>query len=302
MINNSLKTLIIVCLTPLLSCSQTTSTVEDNKVEIPTEEKNTKKQEPHNYGGYYCPDNLGGFPAVDIDNWESVPVVNGRMATREETQNGTSLIFVDDEKYPDAKPLDMTMPKLARFYTINSKKEEIIIVIQAINVSNDSVVGFRYLNGGNGSARLNDVTILSDTEIEKIASSRFVTFDIKINATKDEVWNVLTKPEYSKALQAIFDKENTLSADWNKSSIVNFKYLRGLLTTSEFAGNLYGNQYIQFDGAMHDYHYVEKFLLSENEETNKSKLHIVCGPYGDDFKSQKVILTQWAQKVKELSE
>ena len=68
---------------------------------------NIKKQEPHKYGGWYCPDNLNGFPAVDISNWESVPVVNGRMATKEETHNGISLIFVDDLKYPNAKALDI---------------------------------------------------------------------------------------------------------------------------------------------------------------------------------------------------
>ena len=114
--NKSLNTLCIFCLVTFMSCSRNNITVENNKVEKPIEKVNKKKQEPHNYGGYYCPDNLNGFPAVDINNWKSVPVVNGRMATKEETQNGTSLIFVDNEKYPDAKPLDIRMPKLARFY------------------------------------------------------------------------------------------------------------------------------------------------------------------------------------------
>ena len=300
--NKILFTLTILCLSTFLSYSQNNTTVENSKVEKPIEKVNTKKQEPHNYGGYYCPDNLNGFPAVDINNWESVPVVNGRMATKKETQNGTSLIFVDDEKYPDAKPLDIKMPKLARFYNNHSRKEEIIIVIQALNILNDSVVGFRYLNGGNGSARLNEVKFLSDNEIENISSSRFVTLNIEINATQAEIWDVLTKQEYSKALQAIFDRENTLKADWNKSSKVNFKYPYGGFITSEFAGNVYGNQYIQIDSELGDYQYVEKFLLLENEQTNKTKLQIVCGPYGDDFKSQKVILNNWAQKVKELSE
>ena len=300
--NKILFTLTILCLSTFLSYSQNNTTVENSKVEKPIEKVNTKKQEPHNYGGYYCPDNLNGFPAVDINNWESVPVVNGRMATKKETQNGTSLIFVDDEKYPDAKPLDIKMPKLARFYNNHSGKEEIVIVIQALNISNDSVVGFRYLNGGNGSARLDEVKFLSDNEIEDISSSRFVTLNIEINATQAEIWDVLTKQESYKALQAIYDRENTLKADWNKSSKVNFEYHSAGFITSQFAGNLYGNQYIQIDSELGDYQYVEKFLLLENEQTNKTKLQIVCGPYGDDFKSQKVILNNWAQKVKELSE
>ena len=147
-------TVCTLCLITLMSCSQNNKTVKNDIAEKSLEKVSATKQEQHRYGGYYCPDNLGGFPAVDINNWENVPVVNGRMATEEETQNGTSLIYVDLEKYPNAKPLDIKMPKLARYFNRNSGKEEIIIVIQALNVSNDSVVGFRYLNGGNGSAYL----------------------------------------------------------------------------------------------------------------------------------------------------
>jgi hypothetical protein len=259
-------------------------------------------KKPHKYGGWYCPDNLNGFPAVDIENWKDVPVINGRLATKEETQNGTSLIFVDDKKYPNAKPLDIKMPKLARFYNIQSGKRELVIIIQALNISNDSIVGFRYLNGGNGSARLNEITLLSENEIEKISYSRFINLNIEINATQSEIWDVLTKDEYSKTLQTIFDKKNSLESDWNKSSKVNFKYLEGGNITSAFAGNVWGNQYIQIDCELGDYQYVEKFLLIENKQTKKTELQIVCGPYSDDFENQRIILNAWAKKVKELSE
>ena len=295
-----LVALIVLCLGSVSSYSQNS---DDNKGgEKSNKKAETKKSEPHRYGGWYCPDNLNGFPAVDINNWESVAVVNGRMATREETQNGTSLIFVDAEKYPNAKPLDIKMPKLARYYNRASGKKEIIIVIQALNISNDSIVGFRYLNGGNGSARLNEVKLLSDSEIENISSSRFVSIDIKINATQNKVWNVLTKPEHTKALQAIFDKENTFMARSDDGVSVNFAYAGGGMITSEFAGDVWGNQYIQIDCQTGDYQYVQKFLLLENKETNSTELQIVCGPYGDDFDSQESILDNWAAKVKVLSE
>jgi|TARA_B110000240_G_scaffold195816_1_gene246291 hypothetical protein len=259
-------------------------------------------KKPHKYGGWYCPDNLNGFPAVDIENWESVSVVNGRMATLEETLNGTSLIFIDNQKYPNAIPLEMKMPKLARFNNIHSGKRELIIIIQALNISNDSIVGFRYLNGGNGSARLNEVTLLSDDEIEKISLSQFVNFKIIINAKSAKIWEVLTKDGYSKPLQAIFDEKNILETEWKKSSKVNFKYLKAGLITSEFAGNVWGNKYIQIDCELGDYQYVEKFMIQENQKTNKTEFQIVCGPYGDDFENQKTILKNWAQKVKEMSE
>ena len=257
---------------------------------------------PHKYGGWYCPDNLNGFPAVDINNWKDVPVINGRMPTQAETQTEASLIFIDHEKYPNAKPLDLKMPQLARFYNNHTRKEEIVIVIQAINVSNDSVVGFRYLNGGNGSARINEVKFLSDNEIDHISSSRFVSFMVKISATQDVIWEILTKPEYIATLQPIFDLENKLPAGWHNGSKVNFKYHNAGVVTSEFAANMYGNQYIQIDCELDNDQYVEKFLLLEDHQTHVTELQIVCGPYRDDFARQKFILNNWAQKVKELSE
>lgn len=300
--NKSLITLCILCLSTSISCSQNAATIENNNTEEPAEKVETKEQEPHRYGGWYCPDNLNGFPAVDIRNWQSVPVVNGRMATKEETQNGTSLIFVDKEKYPDAKPLDIEMPKLARYYNRSSRKEEIIIVIQALNISNDSIVGFRYLNGGNGSARLNEVTFLSTDEVNHIAPSRFVTLHVKIGASKEDIWKVLTDPKYYKTLQSIFDKGNALNAGSDNAQKVNFNYANAGVVTSDFAGDLYGNQYIQIDCEIDDYQYVEKFLVSESEKGENSELIIACGPYGDDFDTQKAVLENWAQKVKTLSE
>ena len=298
--NKKLNIIIVLCLILFTSCSENNKTVENKNVEISSQKNETIKTEPHRFGGWYCPDNLNGFPPVDITNWKDVPIINGRMASKEETQNGTSLIFVDALKYPYAKALDITMPKLASFYNEYSKREDLIIVIQAINVDNDSIVGFRYLNGGNGSARLKDVRFLSDNEIEMIPASRFVTHTIKIEATQDVIWEVLTKPEHAETLRPIFDKDNKLKTDWRKTSNVNYHYPSTGALTSSYADKLFGNFYIQndYDPSQHN----EKFLLLENEQTRNTELKIVCGPYGDDFDTQKQTLNTWAQKVKELSE
>ncbi len=301
--NKILKITPLLGLVLFMSCLQNNKTVENNKVEKTVENENTVKQEPHNYGGWYCPDNLNGFPAVDLPNWKNVTVVNGRLPTKEETQNGMSLIFVDTKKYPEAQPLDLKMPKLARFYNEHSKKEELIIVIQAVKIGKDSVIGFRYLNGGNGSARLNEVRFLSENEAESLSPSRFVTQSIQINAPQNVIWDVLTKPTYYKTLQTVFDSEGALLEGSDMASKVNFRFLNGGVITSEFAANLYGNHYIQIDSELDDSQYVEKFLLLDNEQTKTTELKIVCGPYSnDDFETQKDILYRWAQKVKEMSE
>jgi len=296
----TLNTFIISSLITLTNCSQENKAIESTENETTTSATEINKSEPHQYGGWYCPDNLNGFPAVDIANWKSVPVINGRLATPKETQTEASLINVDLEKYPNARPLDMTMPKLASIYNYNTNREDIIIIIQALNIDNDSIVGFRYLNGGNGSARLDEVNFLSDEEIDKIPTSKFVTHTITINATQDEIWKILTQTENAATLQPIFDSKNSLQSDWRKATNVNYHYSLPGITTASFAGNLYGCYYVQND---YDFlNYTEKFLLIEDEETKTTELKITCGPYEADYEAQQIILINWSEKVKELSE
>lgn len=75
-----------------MTCSQTEEAIL-NLAEIKPEPKMEYVHvSPHNYGGWYCPDNLRGFPAEDIADWNNVPVVNGRMPTEAETRDGRSLM------------------------------------------------------------------------------------------------------------------------------------------------------------------------------------------------------------------
>ena len=113
--NRILKVFVLLILSSLSSCGQNNETNLATDVAVPDQKEGivqTVPTQPHNYGGWYCPDNLTNFPAVDIGNWKNVPVVNNRMATEEEAQNGTSLIFVDAEKYPNAKALDINYAKI----------------------------------------------------------------------------------------------------------------------------------------------------------------------------------------------
>jgi len=296
--NLTFKILTILFLFVITACSQSQKTIDNSDIVESNDRTQTVKTETHRYGGWYCPDNLNGFPPVDIADWKNVPVVNGRMPTQEETHNGTSLIFVDAEKYPDAKALDITMPKLAKFYNNSSRREELIIVIQAINVANDSIVGFRYLNGGNGSARLNEVRFLPDNEIEMIPKSRFISHQITINASQEEISEVLTKSEYLDALQPTFDKDNQLKRDWRESTNINYHYQHSGETTASYADILFGNFYVQNDYLK----YNEKFLLLEDSEANQTELKFVSGPHIDDFDTQQSIIANWSKKVKALSE
>ena len=124
-----------------------------------------------NNSGWYCPDNVKGFPPVDKISWYKVPVVNGRLPTFEETQNGTSLIYYDLHKTPSAKPYNMTMPKLATFFCPFTKQEENIIVIQVTQTATDTVAGYRFLTGGNGTSNFRDLHFLTESEVNKLVGN-----------------------------------------------------------------------------------------------------------------------------------
>ena len=284
----NLQLFVALSLTSFVACSQNEDTDSYNLVEKPNQ---ADKIIHHDFSGWYCPDNLNGFPAVDLKKWKSVPTVSGRLPTKEETQNGTSLIYVDREKYPSVVPLDITLPKLATFYCVQSKREEHIIVIQAIKVGRDSIVGFRYLNGGNGSAKLNEVDFLADAEIDAIPSSRFVSYSITIKANSETVWKQLKKSEFNTNLQQIFDQAGDSKADEPKTTVGIYNYPNSGELTASFSNLLFGNYYIQNN-------YSEKFLLLENNETKHTELKIVCGPFGDDYEKQKSILITWAVRLK----
>ena len=294
------KLLVSLSLTSFITCSQNNEVDNYNEGNIDNLIEEANKSAPHEYGGWYCPDNLNGFPAVNIADWKNVPVVNGRMATKEETQSEKALIYVDSEKYPNAKPLAIAMPKLAKFYCEQSNREELVIVIQALKIQEDSIVGFRYLNGGNGSARLNEVHFLTESEQALLPSKRFISKTITINAEPHEIWEVLTKDENATKLHTYFDKKKQLKSDWRKSTNVNYSYAKSGVPTSSFAGLLFGNFYIQND--YENSNYTEKFILLANEESKAVNLQMVSGPFGDDFAVQEHILNNWSQEVKQLSE
>lgn len=273
----------------------------------PVKENGKQKEEiiqkpTHQYGGWYCPDNLNGFPALNLKKWKNAPVINGRLPTEEEAKSEKSLIFVDTNIYPYAKAMDIELPKLAKFYNDYSKKTEVVIIIQAIEIEGDSIVGFRFLNGGNGSAHYKEVTFISENEIATISNAQFVSFEVNINASDDKVWEVMTQSKFTTKLQPIFDLKNHLTKEWKIKSNINYNYASIENMTSDYADKLFGSWYIQNDYLINNIGYVDKFLLLRDEKTNQTKLKIVCGPFNQDFETQQFVLLQWSEKVKELSE
>lgn len=275
---------------------QETSTVDKAQADEQAEHK------PHRYGGWYCPDNLGGFPPIDIREFRHIPVITDRLPTKEETRNGTSLMFFDTEEHPSAKPLEIDLPRVAKIYSRHTEMEEQIIIIQAAVINNDSVVGFRYPSGGNGTARLHEVTFLSDKELGSIAPSPFVHESMEISGNKKEIWDAITSTTFIKELAETFDENAFFATTWNDESRAHLHLNTIDVRARGIVMLLYGNLYMQVDYDYNGFHFTEKLFLSENTEEGTADLHIVSGPYPEKIKSERVDWKSWLKEVKELSE
>lgn len=277
------------------SCSQTDKSIQSQVIEKSTE---VKPKPQHEYGGWYCPDNLKGFPAVDQDRWYDVPVINGRMPTLEEAQDQHALIFVDPEKYPDAAPLDMTLPQVARYQCPYSHREEIVIIIQAFATQGDSIVGFRFPNGGNGSAYFSEVTLLEKDDLKSINHGKFVAQSIHIDASVEQVWKVVTDESFTDKLSAATPLKPT---DWRKQTNFNYHYDgNSSMKTSSFADEHFGLSYIQNDYLGNGF--TEKVILFPSKDRKSINMELVIGPFYEDYEVEKQRLMTWVEQVKQLSE
>ncbi len=270
------------------------------KTESLPEKSNSEK--PHAYGGWYCPDNLRSFPAVDVKKLDQVSVVKDRLPTREETMTAKSLIYIDPVVHPNAKPLPMPLPRLARYYSQYTKKNELVVVIQALEIGSDSIVGFRFVNGGNGSARLNEVTFISAKEEEGLGSTPFVAEEVVIDAFPKIIWEVLTDSTYAKILGEMLAKNAYHESTWQKEAPVHLKYGPDKIASTGIITAIWKSRYIQIDYDFDGYHYVEKILFSKNKEGKNTTLHLTAGPFGEAFVTKQLAWHNWLYKVKELSE
>ncbi len=265
------------------------------------EEEKEQKQEPHRYGGWYCPDNFGFVP-VDIEKLNEVPAISDRLSTEQELNDNMSLIRVDMEKHPDAKALEMDLPRVASVYSDRRGINELIIVIQAIVVQKDTVVGFRYANGGNGSTWISDVTFLSDEEVAEKGSLPYFYSTSVLKSSTEEIWGAVIKTDYFKQLGEKFDHKKFFSSKYNPEAQAYLELEVDGEKATGYVGMVYGNYYLQIDYNRNGFHYSEKLLMIENQDDKTTKLFFASGPYPEDFEKQKTNWDGWVNAVTETSE
>lgn len=294
----SISTLIVAQLVFLSACSQETKQ-ETSSFNQKTEVSKPVTSEPHRYGGWYCPDNFG-FEPVNILDLDKVPAIADRLPTEEELQNHKSLIKIDKVKYPNARALPMDLPRVARVYQPQSGLEELIIVIQAVVVQEDTVVGYRFANGGNGSARIGDVAFLSDDEVAELGSQPFYYQRLEVPASTKQIWTALQQSDYFAELATKFNQQQFFNADWNPEAETSLKLTSETETANGFAGMVYGNFYLHVDYMRDGIHYSEKMLISENPDGKPTEIYFASGPYPTDFTNQQAKQNAWLAEVERL--
>lgn len=251
----------------------------------------------HSYGGWYCPDNLSKFPPVNAADFSKIEVVSKRLPSLEEARSGKALMYLDPAKYPSAKALDLGLPRLAKYYSANTRQEELVIIIQAVVANQDTVVGFRFLDGGNGSSWLHEVKLLSDTEAAALAPSSYVFLELNINSSKEKVYEAITKTTYAQELSTTFNKKDLFANPWSKNTQVDLIYKTMEEEAKGYVMNMYGNIYLQIDYVKKGQQSIEKILILDNEDGKSSKIQAVFGPYLGDFEEQEYAWNNWLKEV-----
>jgi len=270
---------------------------EKKEVEASTEEE-SPYSEPHEYGGWYCPDNFG-FEPVDIKKLDKVPVVSGRMPQKWEAQSGLSLMYLDPVKFPQAKALDIELPALAYVDHPYADMKELVIIIQAFVADEDTIVGYRFPNGGNGSAWYGQVDFLSDEEVAGLESAPFVYEEVTIKATKKEVWKAFTQSGFAKDLSKQFSEKQLTKSDWHDGLDINLKYSSENEMGKGYVANVWGNLYMQIDYVIDGHHSSYKFMVSEDAEKGESNITFVAGPYLQNIEKETRKSQEWIEKLKD---
>ena len=240
--------------------------------------------EQHQYGGWYCPDNFG-FKPVDIQELSQVEVIADRLPSKEEAQSGKSLIHVDSAKYPNAFALEMDLPRLGRIYSPYKGFSELVIVIQAVVIDEDTIVGYRFPAGGNGSAWLGQVEIFSDDQVNAMGSQPMIYKKTQMNTSQEGVWEAFTKTTYAKELGEKFNEKEFFSAEWTTESFKRLTIDMPGIKAKGYIANHYGCIYLQIDYNVNGQHSVEKMLICEQED-GSSDLHFAAGPILSDYEAE----------------
>ncbi len=283
------------------SCSPTRDNAMENRPEETTPATNKyaeKYKTRHPYGGWHCPDNLGGFPPMDLSEVTSLDVIEGRLPTQEETRSSKSLIYIDPEEHPNAQALDVDLPRVAEFHSPYTGRTERVIVIQAVVVDEDTIVGFRYPSGGNGSAWYGEMSFLDWGRVDDLGNAPYVHLKRTINTSRNRAWESVTFTEYANQLRTQFQEQHILRNDWSQNNYTELNYQSEHYVAKGMIADMWGGIYLQIDYDYPAHTQTEKILILPGDDSTTAEIQIVMGPYSSDLPEKTAEWDQWLNSVK----
>jgi hypothetical protein len=95
---------------------------------------------------------------IDMGMWKNTPCIEGRVATKEDVKKGLAVFYIENSD--DIKPINIHLPACAIHIDQETKKETPVILIQAEKSQGQELIGYRFLNGGNGIALLFELKLI----------------------------------------------------------------------------------------------------------------------------------------------
>jgi hypothetical protein len=106
---------------------------------------------------------------VDIEHWQSVPHISGRVASEDDVEQGRAVFYLGNPDEIGAHSYDqISLPHCATLADEVSGERIPVLVIQVEKAEDRIYVGYRFLGGGNG------VCLLSELELVDGPDDRFV--------------------------------------------------------------------------------------------------------------------------------
>ena len=96
---------------------------------------------------------------LDITNWSETPCIRDRIATKDDVDAGLAVFYINNPS--QMKPLEVSLPACAIHMDDDTKRETPVVMIQAEKFQGQKLIGYRFLDGGNGIGLLSEFTILS---------------------------------------------------------------------------------------------------------------------------------------------
>ncbi|MES2513506.1 MAG: hypothetical protein V4580_05150 [Bacteroidota bacterium] len=105
---------------------------------------------------------------IDIKSWENTPAINGRSATEEDVKNGSAIYCIN---WTDHKPYKLKLPKLAYLIDSETKKKELVVVIQIESTDKDTIAGYKNIVGGFGASLFHELEFLNSESVKALAGN-----------------------------------------------------------------------------------------------------------------------------------